>query len=119
MARSTLASQTLPRLRADGHKKVMDLLSEQSNISLTTDIWTDRAVHSYLGVTAHVMGKNPKSGNYSLLSVLLTCQRFHGRHTGERIAQALDSVIEDYNIGAKVRATVNVFLCVMNAPAVA
>ena len=102
MARSTLTSKVLPQLRAEGTKKVMDLLSQHSNISLTTDIWTDRTMHSYLGVTAHIMGTNPKTGRYGLSSVLLTCQHFRGRHTGERIAQAFDSIVEDYNIGAKV-----------------
>ena len=102
MARSTLTSKVLPQLRAEDTKKVMDLLSQHSNISLTTDIWTDRTMHSYLGVTAHIMGTNPKTGSYGLLSVLLTCQHFRGRHTGERIAQSFDSIVEDYNIGAKV-----------------
>lgn len=101
MARSTLTTK-LPQLKAKGQEEVIALLADQNCVSITTDIWSDRTMRSYLGVTAHILGCNPKTGRFGLISLLLTCQRFHGRHTGDNIARAFDSVIEDFNIGSKV-----------------
>ncbi|XP_019731263.1 uncharacterized protein LOC109519280 [Hippocampus comes] len=73
----------------------------QETVSLTTDIWTDRTMRSFLGVTAHLLAPHPKTQTYQLLSILLTCQKFKGRHTGEAIARSFDNVLEDFGIGNK------------------
>ena len=81
-----------------------DLLEnvEGKKISMTADIWSDRTMRSYLGVTAHLLGTNPRTGEHGLISLLLTCQRFVGRHTGEAIARAFEAVIEEYHVAEKV-----------------
>ena len=100
MARSTLSSK-LPQMKEKGKIVVRNMLTENNSVALTTDIWTDRTMRSYLGVTAHIFGKNPKTGKTGLLSLLLTCQQFKGRHTGERIAEKFDNVIDDFNLNTK------------------
>ena len=47
-------------------------LAKASDVSVTIDIWTDRKMRSYVGVTAHYMLDG------GLKSALLTCQRFTG-----------------------------------------
>lgn len=40
--------------------------------------------------------------DYNLQSVVLSCQRFKGRHTAENICQVYDQVLHSYNIQSKV-----------------
>ena len=41
------------------------------------DIWSNRQMRSYIGLTAHFIR------NWKLESIMLSCHRFKGRHTGE------------------------------------
>lgn len=102
MARSTFTSRILPQRKAEAEEKIINLLAQHESIAITADIWSDRTMRSFLGVTAHILGKNPKTGSCGMLSLLLTCQRFHGKHTGERIAQTFESILEDFHVGDKV-----------------
>ena len=65
-------------------------------IALTIDIWTDRRVHSFLGVTAHTF-HSCKS-----FSGLLAFKVLKGQHTGVRIAEDLARVLEENGIKEKV-----------------
>ena len=106
LARSTLTGSRLPAMYTKGKEKIVDLLSDYDSVSLTADIWSDHTMRSFLGVTVHIMGKNPKTGDFGLLSILLTCRRFMGSHTGERIAREYDQILEDFNIETKVGSCV-------------
>ena len=58
MARSTLTTYRLPEFYEAGKTALKNLLSQQDQcVSLTTDIWSDRKMRSFLGVTAHIIGK--------------------------------------------------------------
>ncbi|KAL3973695.1 hypothetical protein ACER0C_024902 [Sarotherodon galilaeus] len=76
------------------------LIPHLPNVAITTDLWSDWRLRSFLGVTAHVACKNKDS--YSLQSFLLDCRRFTGKHCGERIASAFDNIVEEYGIGHKI-----------------
>ena len=77
--------------------KLQQLLKSTSDLALTTDIWTDRRQHAFLGVTVHMFDNGkPKSH-------LLAFKSFQGTHTGQRIAEALESVMTDNQIQSKVR----------------
>ena len=102
MARSTLCQKTIPRLVEALHQKMADWLKEAACVSVTADIWTDRNLHSFLGVTVHFLGNNPKTNQYGLQSVMLTCQHFIGRHTGINIGQAFEDCLESYQLIDKV-----------------
>lgn len=69
-------------------------------MSLTTDIWSDSRLRSFLGVTAHVCYKSKDS--YAVESYLLDCRHFVGRHTGEHIASAFEEITEEYGIRQKI-----------------
>ncbi|XP_019746136.1 uncharacterized protein LOC109528182 [Hippocampus comes] len=101
MGRRSLA-KILTEMMGRRKETVRHLMGGQETVSLTTDIWTDRTMRSFLGVTAHLLAPHPKTQTYQLLSILLTCQKFKGRHTGEAIARSFDNVLEDFGIGNKV-----------------
>ena len=48
-------------------------------VSLTVDIWSDREMRSFLGVTAHVVVQEKEV--HLLKFFTLTCEQFVGRHS--------------------------------------
>jgi len=79
-------------------KCIVDKLSTVKSISMTLDIWSDRRMRAYLGITGHYI----EFGQLQLSSSLLSCSRFRGSHTGERIAAEVVSVMDAYQIQQKV-----------------
>lgn len=65
-------------------------------VSVTLDIWSSRQMRSYIGVTGHFIG------DWKLHNVVLSCKRFHGRHTGHNIMQEFEEIRQHFNIGSKV-----------------
>jgi len=98
--RQTVTNSLLPQLLQSQQTKLTTLLQQCSDVSLTCDIWTDRRMHSFLGVTAHVF----VSGHPA--SYLLAFRSLTGSHTGQRIAQALESVITECGLQNKIRCIV-------------
>ena len=72
------------------------MLEKQEFVSITVDIWSDRKMRSFLGVTGHILQQS------EIVSLLLGCQQFIGSHTGQNIATALEDMIEEFKIKNKV-----------------
>ena len=102
MARSTVTNVSLNQCVEKVKNKIKDIIKDKDSISLTADIWSDRLMRSFLGVTAHTNVLEPTSGGEELRSFLLSCQRFSGSHTGTRIAAAFDDILETYDLSNKV-----------------
>ncbi|KAK0143482.1 putative AC transposase [Merluccius polli] len=100
ISRTTITSKAIPQLVMRVKECIKSSLVDQKSISLTADIWSDRTMRSYLGVTAHVL--NSSSSGYTLKAYLLECWRFKGRHSSENISAAFDEILDDYNISEKV-----------------
>jgi hypothetical protein len=98
--RQTVTNSILPQLFQTQQAKLQSLLEHSTDVSLTTDIWTDRRMHSFLGITVHTF----VSGNPA--SHLLAFRSFSGSHTGQRIAQSLESVISENSLQNKIRCIV-------------
>jgi hypothetical protein len=94
--RQTISYTLIPK-QVDVKKNVLkDKLSTCSSVALTADIWTDRRCHSYLGVTVHSFVKGQP------FTHLLAFKTFRGSHTGQRIAEAMDEIVNEYAIKDKV-----------------
>ncbi len=105
MARSTITSR-LPKYEADVKETLKRILNDQQSVALTADIWSDRLMRSFLGVTVHINLTKPVSGvveDLGLHSYLLTCRRFQGSHTGAAIGSAFDEIMEEFEIKNKVK----------------
>ena len=63
-------------------KKIKGDLDCIKNISITVDIWSDRTMRGFMGVTGHYFHQS------NLKSLLLSCDRF----TGELYVQCLSCV---------------------------
>lgn len=68
-------------------------LSSIKYLSLTVDLWTDRQLRSFMGVTVHFF-----DSNYELKTNVLACKLFEGRNSGENLKKELDQMIDFYNI---------------------
>lgn len=79
---------------------IKNQLEQKSWISTTVDIWSDRKMRGYLGVTAHAI--EIEKPNISLKSYLLSCNRFTGSHTGEKISTAFEAICDEYAIKNKI-----------------
>ena len=100
ISRRTITEKHIPVLVKQVKETVLEKLEKQSTVSVTTDIWSDRRLRSFLGVTAHLCNKS-KEG-YALESYLLDCRRFPGKHSGERISSAFEEITEEYGIRQKI-----------------
>lgn len=98
-SRSTVTS-TITKLASKQEEDLRSLLSNVPNVSVTIDIWSDRKMRGFLGVTAHMLELKPNG--LSLRSVLLCCQRFKGSHTGEKIGEAFETLCTTYGLKNKI-----------------
>ena len=87
----------------DQQESIRVNLRGASSVSATVDIWSDRRMRGFLGVTAHTM--DVSQSVVSLKSHLLSCSRFKGSHTGERISDAFEAVCDDCVIKNKLVTT--------------
>ncbi|KAK0151144.1 putative AC transposase [Merluccius polli] len=93
-------TRRLSELAADKEAKIKLKLQTTDTVSVTVDIWTDRTMRGFLGITAHFMELD--KSNPRLQSVLLSCERFTGSHTGERISETFEEVCDNFNIKNKL-----------------
>jgi len=98
--RKHLSTKLLPQRHSQLHGKVTDLLQLARSVCATLDLWTNRQMRSYLGVTCHFII------DFRLYSVMLACKRVHGSHTGEVICQHFDEVVDSFGLTGKVEFVV-------------
>ena len=99
ICRRTLTSR-VEVLTAEKHSTLKTQLSNTDHISVTVDIWSDRKMRGFLGVTGHYMEKEGET--LQLKSSLLACDRFKGPHTAERICEQFEAICNDYQIKHKL-----------------
>ena len=71
-------------------------LHDAVSVNLTIDLWSNRQMRGFLGITAHFITQ------WTLNSVMLACSRFRGNHTAENIAEHVDEVIASFDISKKL-----------------
>lgn len=80
-------------------ERIISCLDKCNNV--TVDIWSDRVMRSFMGITAHVMEEKLENP-LNLATYTLACCCFVGSHAGERISQQFNKVMEDYKIKQKL-----------------
>ncbi|XP_072929650.1 zinc finger BED domain-containing protein 4-like [Epargyreus clarus] len=74
--------------------RVKELIEEYDYMSFTTDIWTDPSSGvSLLSLTCHGV-----SENFERSSIVLKCETFDDRHTGDIIAEKFNTMLAEWNI---------------------
>lgn len=94
--RRDLTRSFLPNLQKKCASKLAEVCNQSTFVSLTLDMWCDRRVRSYLGITMHTITDDKFS------SFLLSFEQLEGQHTSVRLAAEFDRVIQMYNLNGKV-----------------
>lgn len=75
-------------------EKVKALIEKFDYLSFTSDIWSDPSSNaSLLSLTCHGIAEN-----FDRSSIILKCDTFDGRHTGDIISEKLNSMFSEWNI---------------------
>lgn len=81
----------------------VDLLSKKlkkvQSISLTTDLWSDKQLTSYLGLTGHFLNDSGQ-----LTSTVLLFKVFRQRHSAEKIGKTLEKAFDQLKIRDKINS---------------
>ena len=72
-----------------------DIISVRDTVNATVDIWSDRQTRSFFEITGHVMVEDD---SLQLRTYTLACERILGRHTGEKISNVFDGIMEEFQI---------------------
>lgn len=106
VSRSTV-TRPLSDLASDKESKIKSKLQKADTVSVTVDIWTDRSMRGFLGVTAHFMEEMEKNSILRLQTVLLSCDRFTGSRTGIRISEQFEEICDKFNVKHKLDYIIN------------
>uniref|UniRef100_A0A1X7VMZ3 HAT C-terminal dimerisation domain-containing protein n=1 Tax=Amphimedon queenslandica TaxID=400682 RepID=A0A1X7VMZ3_AMPQE len=77
-SRKHLSTVLLTKKYCEIRAKVLHLLQNASSINLTMDLWTNRQMRLFVGITGHYI-----SNNWQMESVMLCCDCMTTRHTAE------------------------------------
>ncbi len=95
-SRKHLSTKLLTEKQKAIQCRLIELLGSVECVSVTLDMWSNRQMKGYIGITCHFIKR------WSMQTVLLSCQRFHGKHTAENITQYFDGTTTQYNLGDKI-----------------
>lgn len=99
VCRKMLTAKT-ESLAEERRSKLKTQLSNSQHVSVTVDIWSDRKMRGFLGVTVHWMERD--SERVQLKTNLLAINRFKGAHTAERICDHFEAICDAYSIKDKL-----------------
>lgn len=74
-------------------ENIKQCLAASKYICITIDIWTDRRLRAFIGITAHHI-----DDLFKFKSDVLACRNITITHTGENIKKELDYILNEFNI---------------------
>ena len=76
-SRKTISAKHLPLLYESVKAKILALAHEAQSFAVTTDIWTSRANHAYIGITIHFFSSSFELHHYLLETRVSRCSHWH------------------------------------------
>ncbi|CAF1254367.1 unnamed protein product [Didymodactylos carnosus] len=96
ISRRTITRDKIPKMYDAMLKKLKVICNNAEDVSVTLDLWSDRRLRSYMGVTLHtIIDKQNKSYLLSFLPLA-------GRHTGENLISEFEKILQFYSIQKKL-----------------
>ena len=95
-SRSKLSTCLIVEKATDIQSKLKAKLSNTQDVCLTLDLWSNRQMTAFLGITGHYVF------DWCLQSVMLECKRVKGRHTSDNIRHYFEETLACYNIADKI-----------------
>lgn len=100
-SRKYLSSSLLQAKCVEVQNNVKAKLKQAENVCLTVDLWSNRQMRGYLGITGHFIL------DWTLKSVMVCCKRFKGSHSAENIRHEYEEVISCFEIAEKISTIVS------------
>ena len=95
-SRKHLSTKPLTEKQHIIENRMKELLEKVDSVSITVDLWSNRQMKGFLGITCHFIF------DWSLRSLILGCNRFRGENNAENIAQNYEELISFYKLKGKV-----------------
>ena len=93
-SRKYFTQNVIPAIFTDTKQKMTELLREDVNVALTTDIWTSSSnLNAFISLTVHFI-----QSNFKRRTLVLNTRHFPEAHTGENISQKLDDMLGEWGI---------------------
>ncbi|XP_050546155.1 zinc finger BED domain-containing protein 6-like [Daktulosphaira vitifoliae] len=102
-SRKTVTQSLMPQLFEVTVESVKDTLKNVAAVCLTTDGWTSRNNQSFISITAHFIDPQDET---LISSVLLGCNDFDEKHTGDNLAFFLSNIINEWNLSNKLTVVI-------------
>ena len=96
-SRDRIVEHLIPSQAEVIEKKLKSLIDVAGSICVTVDIWSNRQMRSYFGVTGHLIDED-----FNMVAFLLACTRFSGRHTAVNISSNFDQLVAKFEIAGKI-----------------
>jgi len=96
VSRRNITRTFLPALEKRIISKLKEICCKVNHVSLTLDLWTDRRMRSYFGITLHAIIHDEYK------SFLLSFEQIQGKHSADKLAAEFDRVIQLYNLNDKI-----------------
>ena len=93
LTRKTMSTKYLPQMSEGKKEKVKHSLLDVQSFSLTTNIWTSRANHTYTGLTIHFV-----DFEFELQHCPLETREFHDSHTASNLADELTEILKNWGL---------------------
>ena len=77
-------------------EKFRERLSAVPCVSITLDLWSDRRMRSFIGITAHVIKELQEK--LEMATLTLCCEQFIGTYSGENVAACFEKTMVKYQI---------------------
>ena len=91
-SRKHLSYRLLPERYAATLARIISNLESVSVLSVTVDVWTNRTMKSFLGMTVHYIL------NWEMKYITLLCNRLTGRHTAENVLEKYCEALVSFKI---------------------
>lgn len=95
----TTIQRRLKEMHLSLQKDMLEALTRQDCVSVTVDYWSSQSNESFLGMTCHYIDENWKAR-----SQVLGVEQSTERHTGERVAAEIQSLLAKWTLSSKVVA---------------
>ena len=89
--RKTLRTSFIPKMYEREKSHISHAIADVSSYAITTDIWSPRAIHSYMGATIHFIDTN---------FYLLDVKELLDNHTEDNIAEHLSEIMNDWHLSS-------------------
>ena len=86
-SRKHLSTKLLYKKSTEIQSKLKEQLRSVESVCLTIDIWSNRQIKGFLGITGHYIM------DWCMKSIMVSCKRFKGSHCAENIRKEYEEAV--------------------------